>query len=73
MSYISAPNDHQSTALPCPLRVNISGALSSVDTKLQFILEINSVDYYYYYLRSLATLIIIVNRIEYSSVGSVYK
>lgn len=27
MSYIKAPNDHQSTAFPWPLRVKISGAL----------------------------------------------
>lgn len=27
ISYINAPNDHQSTALPWPLRVKISGAL----------------------------------------------
>ena len=27
ISYINAPNDHQSTALPWPLLVKISGAL----------------------------------------------
>lgn len=27
ISYIKAPNDHQSTAFPWPLRVKISGAL----------------------------------------------
>ena len=30
MSYIRAPNDHQSTALPWPFRVNISGAMYSM-------------------------------------------
>jgi len=30
MSYMRAPSDHQSTALPCPLRVNISGAIYSM-------------------------------------------
>ena len=30
MSYISAPSDHQSTALPWPLRVRISGALQPI-------------------------------------------
>jgi hypothetical protein len=30
MSYMRAPRDHQSTALPWPLRVNISGAMYSI-------------------------------------------
>lgn len=29
ISNIKAPSDHQSTALPCPLRVKISGALEN--------------------------------------------
>lgn len=30
ISYIRAPRDHQSTALPCPLLVKISGAMYSI-------------------------------------------
>lgn len=35
MSYIRAPRLHQSTALLCPLRINISGALGQKDRTVQ--------------------------------------
>ena len=53
MSYMRAPSDHQSTALPCPLRVKISGAMYSiVPQKLKESIRyiVSSILYVYRYL-----------------------
>lgn len=44
MSYMRAPRDHQSTALPCPVLVRISGAMYSMVPQKVWVTVLSSMD-----------------------------